>query len=429
MKTAIRKIPLLVFVLVFAFALVAARGADAQLHARVTVILKDVDGKPLVGAKVTVTTPELTKFHEEGKTNKRGEVTIGFADSTKSYVFHIEAEGYPPIDVPMNPESRKTIVREITLLKGGGAAAPEGASPTTGGATVRYTPVEQAYNSGVEAARAQDWAGAEKHLVDALALDAEYSSAMYLLAGIYVQQSRFADALPHAEKYATLAPSEPQGQRLLYEIHQGLGHTQEADAALSRLASLDTSGDAGVMFYNEAVSALKANNPARAESLLGKALELRPDLVPALSALGIAQMGLKKYPEAAATAERLLAVQPTDAKALRLRYDAYKGAGDTAKAAEALTALAAADPKSVAKGFYDEGVKHFEHGEMSQARNALEKAVELDPEIARAHYYLGMAYVNLEQTAKARKALERFVALAPNDPEAPVARDMIGYLK
>ena len=60
---------------------------------------------------------------------------------------------------------------------------------------------------------------------------------------------------------------------------------------------------------------------------------------------------------------------------------------------------------------------------------AYEKALELEPEMARAHYRLGLAYLSAGELERARNHLTRFIELQPEDPEAATAREMLGYLR
>ena len=55
--------------------------------------------------------------------------------------------------------------------------------------------------------------------------------------------------------------------------------------------------------------------------------------------------------------------------------------------------------------------------------------VAADPENARAYYELGRSYLSAGDTDKAKEALQQFLSMAPNDPEAPSAKEMLSYLE
>jgi Flp pilus assembly protein TadD len=111
-----------------------------------------------------------------------------------------------------------------------------------------------------------------------------------------------------------------------------------------------------------------------------------------------------------------------------VRYEAYRRLGQEDKALEVFEELAATDPEGLAEALYEQGRNAFQAGDTAQAVQALEQAVQANPDHARAHYMLGLAYANSDQKAKAKEHLQKFVELAPDDPEASAAKEMIAYL-
>ena len=72
------------------------------------------------------------------------------------------------------------------------------------------------------------------------------------------------------------------------------------------------------------------------------------------------------------------------------------------------------------------------YGLQKKYREALpyfSKAVELSPDYSLAYYQVGMIYVNQNKKEEAIKNLEKFLELAPTDPNAPVAKKIVEYLK
>jgi Tfp pilus assembly protein PilF len=70
----------------------------------------------------------------------------------------------------------------------------------------------------------------------------------------------------------------------------------------------------------------------------------------------------------------------------------------------------------------------FNAGNMAGAQQALEQALQADPDLPKAHYTLGLAYANTGDSAKAKEHLQRFLELAPDDPDAATAKEMLDYL-
>ncbi len=189
-----------------------------------------------------------------------------------------------------------------------------------------------------------------------------------------------------------------------------------------------TPEEKAVVAYNAGAESYNQKDLAVAKARFQEAVALDPNLVTAWSVLSQLLLAEKSYKEAAAAAEAALAIDATDDRALRVRVDAYRGLGDTAKLKEANAALASADPKVAAIGLINEGVTLYNAGKMNEAKAPLEKALELDPTAVRAHYLLGICY-SVDDKAKAREHFNKFLELAPNDPDAAAAKEMLQYVK
>ena len=71
------------------------------------------------------------------------------------------------------------------------------------------------------------------------------------------------------------------------------------------------------------------------------------------------------------------------------------------------------------------GLVHLQLKELDRAVPELEKAVELMPQHAYAHYYLGTAYNQQGKKDVAVPHLRKFVELMPDAPEAPAVRSFL----
>ena len=198
--------------------------------------------------------------------------------------------------------------------------------------------------------------------------------------------------------------------------------------AQEKAAAEMTPQEKAVQAYNAGAESYNQHDMAAAKAKFQEAVGLDPTLATAWSVLSQILLSEKNYKEAAAAAESTLAIDATDDRALRVRLDAYKGLGDKEKVKEATAALATADPKVAAIGFINEGVQLYNAGKMNEAKAPLEKALEIDPTAARAHYLLGICY-STEDKAKAREHFNKFLELAPDDPDAAAAKEMLQYVK
>ncbi len=406
--------------LLVVFLLATGGSAEAQAFGRVTVVVNDVQGQPLQGVDVTVTCDQLPKFREEIKTNKKGKAIVSVTDATKIYNFHFEYEDYQPADMPIKPEIRGSITREVTLAEGQLVATDTG--------TVTFTPAERVFNDGVAALKAGDLATAKTGFLAALEKNDKMAPALAALAGVYLEEKDYQSALASIQQYLELEPGNPNGLFMLYDAHIALGDQEQADAALKALKDADKGGDTVALIYNAGVAAVKVGNYVTAKARFLEALELDPSLKEAVGALSVIFHREENHQQAVEYAEKHLAMDPGNQRSLRIRWDGYQKLGDEEKANAAFKELAAADPKVLAVELYNKGNDLFESGDTTGAIAEFERVVALDPENALAHYRLGVCHVGTGKTDQAKEHLQKFIDMAPEDPEVATAKEMLGFL-
>ena len=410
--------------LTLASLLVFSGSVEAQAYGRVTVLVKSDKGEPLPGVKVTVTSDQLERFREESETNKKGKAIFSFTDATKVYQFHFAYQDYQPANMPIKPEIRGSITREVILSEGQVVTAKEGGEETR---TI-YSPAERVFNEGVLALQGGDMATAKGKFVEALSKNSKMALAHSALAGVYLEEGNHQEALTSVNAFLEAEPDNPRGLRMLYEAHKGLGNKDQADDALSRLTKLDKGGDTAAMVYNEGVAAIKVGDYASAKRSFVAALEIEPNLEAAIGAMAVIYFQEKNFQEAATMAERHLLIKPESNRSLRIRWDAYRELGDEEKTKLALADLAAADPTVLIAEFYNKGNELFDTGDIPAAKQQFESILGIDADHPRAHYRLGVCHASAQENADAKEHLQKFIELAPDDPEAQVAKEMIGYL-
>lgn len=416
--------------LVIAIALLlglSTSAAYAQAFGRVVLTIVDDEGNGVADVQVTVTSPEITNYKEVKSTNKKGKVVFSMADATRSYDFLLEKEGFPPMERPIKPKIKTTTNIEVTLSKT--VAGQQQADASADAAPAVYTAAERIFNSGVELLQEGDMAGARAKFVEAVEKDPDMGLAYSALAGVYLEEKNYAEALAAVDKFLESDPDNPRGIRFRFEALKGLGRDDEADDMLKKLKKLDGGNDTAKMIFNEGVAASKVGDYKNAKQNFIDALELDPTIIQAVGALAIIYFNEGDYANAAVMAERQLVSEPGSIKAMRIRFDSYRGMGDTAKAEEAMKALAKTDPTALIAEFYNRGLKSFESGDTDAAIDAFQQVLAFDPEHAETHYRLGISYVSKGENASAKTHLQKFLELAPNHPEASVAKDMLGFLK
>ncbi len=412
-----------------ALLILSATLASAQAYGRFILTLRTEAGDPLQGVTVRATCDQLPQFEKSVETDKKGRATFTFVDATKVYTLHIDHEGYAPAEFTVKAELRGVRRQTVHLPEADKAQPRAQTKPQAQPKAAKLTADRATFNEGVEALQRDDLAGAEEKFRAALEINDKLAPAYSGLAGLYLSQGKSEAALEAAQQLLTLAPDDLRGLRLLYEAHKNLGYTQEAKAARDRLSELGDSDNAATMIYNEGVAALKVGDRAAARARFEEALAMSPTLVAAQIGLATVDMGEKKYTEAAAHAEQALATEPDHLQALRLRFDAYRLLKDPAKTEEALANLAQRDPDGIFKWLFDTGVELFEGGNIQSAVDQLERALSVRPDEPNVLYRLGLSYTNLDQKAKAIEAFQKFLEVSPDHPEAPVAKEMLTYLK
>jgi len=125
-------------------------------------------------------------------------------------------------------------------------------------------------------------------------------------------------------------------------------------------------------------------------------------------------------------------------KAHELNPESFGANMETGEALAKLEQFAEAKPfyqKAVEKNtddpdlFYNYGVVLINLGESQDALAAFEKAVYIQDDYTDAYYQLGTLYIGQNKVEDAVKNLEKFLSLAPDHAQAPIARQLLEYLK
>ena len=172
-------------------------------------------------------------------------------------------------------------------------------------------------------------------------------------------------------------PDNPRALRIVYEANRKLGNQGEADKALKALQS-QKGADVATLLYNEGAEALKLGDLDSAQKRFEEALEAKPDLHQATEALMVVYGRKNDWANAVAQAEKVLANDPQNLRALRIRHDGYTRLGDKAKEKEAFDALAKADPDALAGALLDSGINKFNANDTAGAIADLDQVVQID---------------------------------------------------
>jgi len=143
---------------------------------------------------------------------------------------------------------------------------------------------------------------------------------------------------------------------------------------------------------------MKKGSPAEAEDAYKKALDADPTSPDGYLALATFYNTQKKFDEASAM---------------------------SSKAMELSAAKGSSDPLAS----YNQGIILWNQSKIAEAKAQFQKAVQLDPKLADAHYWLGMSWVNEGKLPEAGKEMSEYLKLAPAGEHADVAKAILAQIK
>jgi Tfp pilus assembly protein PilF len=386
--------------------------------------ISDPDGNPIKGVVVTITSPDLPKFKEIKSTNSRGLFTVKFDTIDVTYRYRFDKPGFQSMQLEQTWQKVGSQVYEWTMHPGrsaaGGSAnlAPVSASE----------PAIEAFNAGVTAYKAKDYATAVAKFKESIGHDPKLRQAWEGMATAELSLGHDKEAAEAAEKAIALGSTDQPVLMARWQAYRDLKEDAKAAAALQDLQKAGQQTEEAKKIHNEGVTLLNAKDYEGAMAQFQDALKLDPNLVEAQVGLATAAYESGHYAEAATAAEAVLKANPKDEAAIRLRYNACLKLGDTKKLADALVALAAVDPARARDGLLALAFKAYDANDNALAMQRFTKVLEIDPNQPSAHYYVAILDVGEGKTEDAKRHLERFLQLAPNDKDAESARDMLKYL-
>ncbi|MFN9727366.1 tetratricopeptide repeat protein, partial [Acidovorax sp.] len=165
------------------------------------------------------------------------------------------------------------------------------------------------------------------------------------------------------------------------------------------------------------VIAAQSNNPALAEELIGKAIEINPNCAPAFSNRGNALQELKRFDEAILSFDKAIALKPDYA-------DAFYNRGNALQELKHLEAALLSYDKAIAlkpdyaDALYNRGVVLTKLKRPGDAVLSHNQAIILKPDYAAAFYHRGIALKELKLLDDALLSYDRAITLKPDYADA-----------
>ncbi len=215
------------------------------------------------------------------------------------------------------------------------------------------------------------------------------------------------------------------------------------DIVISKATAASGMTDAEIEARNKEAAALKSLldevNVALASSnfdvaitKLNEAATRIPDCHECHVQLGEVYARQKQFDQAEAAFKKAIELKADSAAAYDGLAAIYNTQGKMDLASEAsakAVELHAASGGGDATSAYNAGAILVNSGKMAEAKAQFQRALQLDPTMAEAHYQLAMTFINEGNVAEAVKSLEQYLTLAPNGPNAQMAKDMLPELK
>jgi tetratricopeptide (TPR) repeat protein len=182
--------------------------------------------------------------------------------------------------------------------------------------------------------------------------------------------------------------------------------------------------DPAVDAYNAGAQLANAGDVDGAMAKFQEAVAAKPDLLAGWMALSKMALRAKQYPKAIDAAKKVLDVDADDTDMWTVLYQAYTATGDKANAA-----IAEKKMPANAGSLFNEAARLINQGKDSEAEGVLKQAIAIDEKMGVAWYELGMVYARMGKNADAREALNKYLEIDPTGKDAATAKEMLTYIK
>lgn len=360
-------------------ALVAAPLAaqDWAGRGRAQGVVKDEEGNPVEGAKITLHQPERPDAGPEPvMTRKNGRWAIGGLGGG-AWTVVIEKEGF--------------------VTSEGSFSVNEFAPSQPLVVELQKNPFD-AVGKGQDLIDAGRYAEARAEFERILPEMDEHQQAQLqaLIGTTYYQEQNFAAARNAYEKALPgLAPEEKTSVRL----RLGDSYLQEEEFDRARAT------------YEQVLSQLGAEGQTQVLLAIARTYDQEGD-----------------RDQAVATVERILEQNPDDVQALQLIADLLSRAGREDEAQAYLDRIPE-DEALPADILLNQGIRFYNENSYDQAVANFDRVIRQDPNMADAYYYRGLSFLAQGDNSKAAEDLAEYVELAPDGQYADQAQEFLQYLQ
>jgi tetratricopeptide (TPR) repeat protein len=279
---------------------------------------------------------------------------------------------------------------------------------------------------------AADAAGAEASFRRALELAPGHGDALVALAGLLLDQGKYAEADGVFQELATRGGSSVQGRLGRVEALIALGRLDDAQVQLDAIPELQRN-TAGYRL-TAARAALALSKPGEALALLRPLVDAQADKVQVMALYGDALYAAEQVDSAAGAYEAALAIDPELPEALLGRADIHLRAGRVKDALPLLEKVKQTLSKRIRPPLVQARrltilghayVMRNKRGDLDTAREVLREAVKIPGAPPEAHFWLGES-LGGKVSPEARAAYQRYLELEPHGRNQERARRALG---
>ena len=229
--------------------------------------------------------------------------------------------------------------------------------------------------------------------------------ALLLLSRVQSEDGDAAGALESLRKARRLAPNSEEVLSAFAQMSLAAGAPVPSAVTLEALKRMCP----GVVEYQYllGVVLLRLGDRVNAVAALQAAEQLDPNRAVTLLALGIAHNSLQQFADAKGVLARALELDPRNADTLAALAEAEHGLGELDAATKLVQQVLATTPQHGTANLVA-GLVAMDRSQYADARTALERALQTDPLLFRAHYRLSLACARLGDEAAASRHLEQY---------------------
>ncbi len=391
----------------------------------------DNNRNPIPGVQVTVTSKELSSYRKSLTTDKKGQIKLRFQQNHVQYQFEFlfEKPGFQAFTAPMSPSMTQKMDEQWIMDEAQAEVVKQSHGDLGSVVTGSSNAAVEAFNAGLSAQRGGELETARTKFQAALAEDPGLGPAQMALSQVFLDLGQYEQAAAAADSALELNASPADALRVKYQALRAAGKNDEAEAVSAALAEADGAVASAKRLYNEGGVAFQANDKEGALAKFQQAAELDPSLTDAHHAIATIQLGKGNHAASAEAAEKALAMGSEDLRTLRVLYDAYDALGKTQELTEIAPRLAAVDPDFGGSKLVEQAADNWNAGEAERAVALSRLALSMDPSLGKAHYFIGLQHLSKGENPEAKEALQKFIELAPEDPEAATAKEMMTYIE